>query len=44
MKCKILNNFEHFSLFISGVSEFVSIFEFYSLIGIHTGIASSAVG
>ena len=41
--CRVLNYFEHFLVFVSNVSEYVSIFTFDSLFGVPIGIASSAV-
>ena len=41
---RALNYFEHFLLFTSVVSGCVSISAFDSLVGIHVGIISSAVG
>ena len=42
--CRDLNYFEHFLIFISAVSDCVSIATFASLIGIPVGIGISAVG
>ena len=41
---RALNYFEHFLLFTSVVSGCVSISAFDSLVGIHVGVISSAVG
>ena len=42
--CRNLIYFEHFLLFISGVTGCVSIYAFSSLVGIPIGIISSTVG
>ena len=41
--CRALNYFEHFLVFVSAVSDGVSIFPFDSLVGVPVGIASSGV-
>ena len=42
--CKDLNYFEYFLIFISAVSDFISVSAFASLVGVPVGIADSAVG
>ena len=42
--CRALNYFEHFLVFVSELSDCVSISAFASLVGFPVGIASSAVG
>ena len=42
--CRALNYFENFLIFISAVSGCISISEFASLVGVHVGMTSSAVG
>ena len=41
--CRSLNYFEHFLIFISAVSCYVSVSEFVSLVGVSVGLASSLV-
>ena len=40
---KTLNDFEHFLVFVSGVSGCVSFSAFFSLVGVPVGIAAVAV-
>ena len=42
--CRVLNYIEHLLILIPPVTRCVSIFAFASLVGIHIGITSSAVG
>ena len=42
--CRVLNYFEHFVVFVSSVSDCISISVFASLAGVSVGIASSVVG
>ena len=42
--CRALNNFEHFLIFSSAFSGYVSIFAFASLVFVPVGITISAVG
>ena len=42
--CTALNYIEHFLILASAITGYISIFAFVSLLGIHIGISSSAVG
>ena len=42
--CRALNYFEHFLVFVSAISGFVSISAFASLFAVFTGISISVVG
>ena len=42
--CKTPNYIEHFHILASTITGYVSIFPFYSLIGIHVRVTSSAIG
>ena len=44
LDCRALNYFEHFLVFVSAVSDCVSLSAFTSLAGAPAGIESSAVG
>lgn len=41
--CKVLNCIKHLLILVSAVTGYISISDFASLLGIATGIASSAV-
>ena len=42
--CRVLNDFEHFLIFVSTVSDCLTISAFDTLVGVPLDIASSAVG